>query len=257
MPEHQNGQRFSDRIALITGAGAGIGRAIAEGLAAEGAHVIASDVNAGTVQDVAAAIRTAGGAAEALALDVTSLAAIRSALADIKSRHGRLDILINNAGVNIRADYRHLADEDWQRLRAINIDGVVRLSREAFELLRLSGKGVIVNLASILASRGTRQAVAYSASKGAVAALTRGLAVEYAHFGIRVNYLAPGFIETALTERALSNPGIAKALLEQTPLRRFGTPEDVARAALFLASDDAAFITGAGLAVDGGMSAGL
>jgi meso-butanediol dehydrogenase / (S,S)-butanediol dehydrogenase / diacetyl reductase len=108
-----------------------------------------------------------------------------------------------------------------------------------------------------MARRGLRQLAGYSATKGAVSALTRALAVEYAPFGIRVNALAPGFIETALTERVLRNPAFSKALLEQTPLRRFGTGEDVARAALFLASDDSAFVTGAELAVDGGMSAGL
>ncbi len=249
--------RFQDRIALVTGAGAGIGKAIAASLAAEGAHVYVTDVDGEAAADTASEIEALAGSAEAHGLDVTVPAAIVALAARIAARHRRLDILVNNAGINVRADFRHLTDEDWEQLSGVNIDGVVRLSRDCFELLRSSGRASILNLASILASRGTRQAVAYSATKGAVAALTRGLAVEYAHFGIRVNYLAPGFIETALTDRALKNPGIAKALIEQTPLRRFGTVEDVAKAALFLLSDDAAFITGAGLAVDGGMAAGL
>jgi NAD(P)-dependent dehydrogenase (short-subunit alcohol dehydrogenase family) len=249
--------RFEKRIALVTGAGAGIGRAIAGALAAEGARVYVTDADPGAAEETADEIAVMAGEAVAMALDVTKAADIAAVVARVAADHRKLDILVNNAGINVREDFRHLKDEDWERLRSINIDGVVRMSRDCFELLRLSGRGAVLNLASILASRGTRQAVAYSATKGAVAALTRGLAVEYGHFGIRVNHLAPGFIETALTDRALKNPGIAKALLEQTPLRRFGTVEDVAKAALFLLSDDAAFITGAGLAIDGGMAAML
>src|SRR5262249_8077500 len=119
------------------------------------------------------------------------------------------------------------------------------------------GRGSLINIASIMGYRGLRQLTAYSTTKGAILALTRGLAVEYAPFAIRVNALAPGFVETALTERALKNPGIQKALLESTPLRRSGRLEEIAKAALFLASDDASFVTGADLAVDGGMAAGL
>jgi NAD(P)-dependent dehydrogenase (short-subunit alcohol dehydrogenase family) len=249
--------RFGKRIALVTGAGAGIGRAIAAGLAAEGAYVYVTDADLAAAEAAADEIAVMAGEAVALPLDVTQGADIAAVVARIAADHRRLDLLVNNAGINVREDFRHLKDEDWERLSSINIDGTVRLSRDCFELLRLSGRGAVLNLASILASRGTRQAVAYSATKGAVAALTRGLAVEYGHFSIRVNYLAPGFIETALTDRALKNPGIAKALLERTPLRRFGTAEDVAKAALFLLSDDAAFITGAGLAIDGGMAAML
>ena len=127
----------------------------------------------------------------------------------------------------------------------------------ASSCLRASGRGSLVNVASIMGHRGLRQLTAYSATKGAVAALTRGLAVEYAPFNIRVNTLSPGFVETALTGRVLRNPMVSKALIDQTPLRRFGTVEDMANAALFFASDESAFITGAELAVDGGMTAGL
>src|SRR5690606_13963910 len=148
-------------------------------------------------------------------------------------------------------------DADWVRIREVNLDGVVRVARDGFELLRRSGRGSLINLSSIMASRGLRQLAGYSATKGAVSALTRTLAVEYAPFNIRVNALAPGFIETALTARVLRNPAINKALLDRTPLRRFGSPDEVARAALFFASDDSAFITGAELAVDGGMAAAL
>ena len=160
-------------------------------------------------------------------------------------------------GSTCAADFRHLSDADWVKIREVNLDGVVRVARDGFALLRASGRGSLINVASIMSHRGLRQLTAYSATKGAVSALTRGLAVEYAPFNIRVNALAPGFVETALTERALRNPMVSKALLDQTPLRRFGTPEDMAAAALFFASDESAFVTGAELAVDGGMSASL
>ena len=134
---------------------------------------------------------------------------------------------------------------------------MVRVARDGFPLLKASGRGSLINVSSIMARRALRQLAAYSATKGAVTALTKALAVEYAPFNIRVNSVAPGFVETGLTERILRNAGIRKALLDQTPLRRFGTGEDIAKAALFFASDDSTFVTGAELAVDGGMAAGL
>ena len=249
--------RLDGRVALVTGAGGGIGKAIVEALAAEAAIVEVTDVDLAAAETVAAAIVAAGGRARAGRLDVTDAGSVLTGLATVKSLHGKLDILVNNAGLNVRADFRHMTDEEWVKIRATNLDGVVRLSRDAFELLRASERGVILNLASIMATRGLRQLTGYSATKGAVAALTRGLAVEYASFGIRVNYLAPGFVETALTARILKNPRLAEALIEQAPMRRLGTPQDIAKAAVFLVSDDAAYITGTGLTVDGGMSAAL
>ncbi len=176
----------------------------------------------------------------------------------VEKAHGRLDVLVNNAGLNVRGDFRHLSDADWVTIREVNLDGVVRVARDGFALLKASGRGSLINVASIMAHRGLRQLTAYSATKGAVTALTRGLAVEYAPFGIRVNALCPGFVETALTQRVLAHPGaIEKALVDSTALRRLGQAEEIAKAALFLASDDASYVTGAELAVDGGMAAAL
>lgn len=249
--------RLKDKIALVTGAGAGIGSAMAVRFAAEGATVFVSDVDGAAATGVAERIRSTGQSATALVLDVSRGQDVQAAFRAIATAHGRLDILINNAGLNVRGDFRHMSDADWTKIREVNLDGVVRIARDGFELLRASGRGSLVNVASIMGHRGMRQLAGYSATKGAVSALTRALAVEYASFGIRVNALAPGFIETKLTDRFLRTPPIAKALTDKTPLRRFGTPDDVAAAALFFASDESAFVTGAELAVDGGMAAGL
>lgn len=249
--------RLANKVALVTGAGNGIGLAIAQVFAANGAHVYVSDIDGAAALEAADIIKGRGQSASVLALDVTRGQDIVAAFRGIEQAHGRLDILVNNAGLNVRGDFRHMSDADWTQIREVNLDGVVRLARDGFALLKASGRGSLINLASIMGHRGLRQLAGYAATKGAVSALTRALAVEYAPYGIRVNALAPGFIETALTSRVLRNPAIAKALLDQTPLKRFGSAQEVANAALFFASDDSSFVTGAELAVDGGMAAGL
>ena len=249
--------RLEGKIALVTGAGAGIGAAVAKRFTTEGAHVYVSDVDGAAAAAVAAGIAGQGQSATAITLDVTRGQDIHAAFRTIEAAHGRLDILVNNAGLNVRGDFRHMSDADWTKIREVNLDGVVRIARDGFNLLQASGRGSLINLASIMGHRGLRQLAGYAATKGAVSALTRALAVEYAPYGIRVNALAPGFIETALTDRVLRVPAIAKVLLDQTPMKRFGTADDVAAAALFFASDDSTFVTGAELAVDGGMAAGL
>ena len=249
--------RLDSRIALVTGAAAGIGLVIARVFAEEGAHVYLADVQAEAAQAAAADLINNGLAATAVTADVTKGQDITALFRRIATETGRLDAIVNNAGLNVRADFRHLTDAEWVTMREVNLDGVVRVARDGFPLLKASGRGSLINVSSIMAHRALRQLAGYSATKGAVTALTKALAVEYAPFNIRVNSLAPGFVETALTERVLRNAIIRKALIDQTPMRRFGTGEDIARAALFFASDDSSFVTGSELAVDGGMSAGL
>jgi NAD(P)-dependent dehydrogenase (short-subunit alcohol dehydrogenase family) len=250
-------RRLEGRIALVTGSGSGLGRATARVLAEEGACVYVTDVNGAAAETVAGEIVQAGHSAQAIRADVSLGQDVTAMFRAVEKGHGRLDVLVNNAGLNVGGDFRHLSDADWARIREVNLDGVVRVARDGFPLLRASGHGSLINIASIMAHRGLRPLTAYSATKGAVTALTRGLAVEYAPFGIRVNALCPGFIHTALTARALRNPAIEKALVESTALKRLGQPEEIAKAALFLASDEASYVTGAELAVDGGMSAAL
>jgi NAD(P)-dependent dehydrogenase (short-subunit alcohol dehydrogenase family) len=249
--------RLKDKIGLVTGSAAGIGLACAKLFAAEGAHVYITDVDGAGAAKAAAEVMAKGLSATPVTVDVSRGQDVTALMRLIEQQHRRLDAVVNNAGINVRSDFRNLSDADWVRLREVNLDGIVRIARDAFPLMKASGRASLVNLASIMGHRGMRTLAAYGATKGAISALTRGLAVEYAPFGIRVNALAPGFIETALTERVLRVQAFSEALLEQTPLKRFGTADDVAQAALFFASDESSFITGAELAVDGGMAAGL
>lgn len=249
--------RLTGFVTLVTGGASGIGGAISERFAAEGAHVLIADVNGAGADAMVRRLLDNGHVARAFETDVSRGQDVTRLFRSVTDTHGRLDVIVSNAGLNVRADFRHLSDADWVRIREVNLDGVVRIARDGFDLLRASGRGSLINIASIMGHRGLRQLAGYSATKGAVAALTRALAVEYAPFGIRVNTISPGFVETALTERILKNPLFEKALLDQTPLKRFGTGADIASAALFLAGADASFVTGSELVVDGGMSAML
>lgn len=249
--------RLADRIALVTGAAGGLGLAISKRFAAEGAHVILTDRDEAGAQAGAEAIIAEGGLASHGALDVTDPDAATRVFADIERDHGRLHVLVNNAGNLLRADFRHMEDADWESVLNPHLWGTIRVTRAAFPLLKAAGNASIVNLSSIMASQHARQLSAYSTAKAAIAGLSRSLAVEFAPYGIRVNYLCPGFIPTALTSRYTRTPPLAEALLSQMPMRRFGEAEEVARAALFFASDDSSYTTGEGLMIDGGMSLNL
>jgi NAD(P)-dependent dehydrogenase (short-subunit alcohol dehydrogenase family) len=248
-------KRLRDKIALITGAGAGLGLAMSRLFAAEGAYVIMCDCNETAVQAGAAEIVSADGQALAVHADVTQPADIDTLLEVTKSISGVLHVLVNNAGNLPRADFRHMGDADWENILDLHLWGTIRVTRKVFPLLQAAKGASVVNLSSVLATQYVRQLSGYSTAKAAIEGLSRSLAVEFAPYGIRVNYLSPGFIPTGLNERYVER--LSSALLAQIPMRRFGTPEEVAKAALFLASDEAAYTTGLGIMVDGGMSLNL
>ena len=249
--------RIEGKVALITGAGSGLGRAIAEEFARHGAHVFVTDRDDALAQETAGGIAKKNGAATAIRADVTSDEDVAAMLRAVDDAFGVLHVLVNNAGITQRSDFCHQGDAEWQEILDVNLRGTVRCSREALPLMRASEGGSIINLSSIMSDRHIRQLSAYSTTKAAISGLSRSMAVEYAPFNIRVNYLCPGYVETALTKQILRNPAVRKALLMQTPMGRFAEPEDIAHAALFLASDESTYITGSGLTVDGGMSVSL
>jgi NAD(P)-dependent dehydrogenase (short-subunit alcohol dehydrogenase family) len=248
---------LQDRVALITGAGGGLGLAMAKLFAAEGAHVVLCDINGEAVEAGAAGIAAAGGRAAFVRGDVTREDDVQAVIEAVKGIGEALHVLVNNAGNLLRADFRHMDDAAWESVLNPHLWGTIRVTRAALPLLTAAKGAAVVNLSSIMASQHLRQLSAYSTAKAAIAGLSRSLAVEFAPYGIRVNYMCPGFIPTALTGRYTEHPQVSKALLAQMPMRRFGTPEEVARVALFLASDDSAYTTGEGIMVDGGMSLNL
>lgn len=249
--------RLAGKIAVVTGAGIGIGAAIAERFAKEGAFVYVTDVNGETAKETVARIIAAGGKAADMIVDVSKGQDVSALVRRIESEQGRADVLVNNAGILVRGEVRNLSDAEWTKLREVNVDGVLRLSRDALNLLRKGKNPSIINISSIMANRGLRPLAAYTATKGAVTALTKGLAVEYAPFNIRVNAISPGYIETAITDRMLRLPQARKMLVDKTPMGRLGHPEDLTGAAVFFASDDSLYCTGSDLLIDGGMAAGL
>lgn len=249
--------RLAGKIAIVTGSGGGIGAAIARRFAAEGAHVWVTDINGETAEETVRGIKAEGGAATAMAVDVSKSQDTTALLRNVESAHGYVDILVNNAGILVRGEVRQLSDADWTKLREVNLDAILRLSRDVLPLFRKSKTPTIINISSIMAFRGLRPLAAYTATKGAITALTKGLAVEYAPFNVRVNSIAPGYVETGITDRLLKLPPVRKALVDKTPMGRLGTPEDMTGAAVFFASDDSLDCTGSELAVDGGMAAGL
>ena len=251
---------LQNHIAVVTGAGSGIGRAIALGYAREGATVAALDINGEPAAETAKAIRAAGGKAEALTLDVSDRAACRAAAAEVEKRLGRVSILVNNAGITRRNLFTADPDTvaaDWRAVLATNLDGVFNVTQAFLAPLRAS-KGRIVNIGSIQSFGHVRtpSSAAYTASKHGVLGLTRALAAELGKDGVRVNAIGPGFIETPFNARMRAeNPERVKIFVEHTPLGRPGTAEDIVGPAIFLASDLSAFVTGSIVMADGGYRA--
>ncbi|MEM5495647.1 SDR family oxidoreductase [Hoeflea sp. AS16] len=242
---------FDNKIAVITGAAAGIGRATADLFAARGARVIAVDRDADGLEALA------DSGMVTLCADMIDSDLPEAVAGKIAAMGGPLAILVNNAGIGGGGRMDQTSDDDVRRHFEVNVLGLFRLARFAVGQMQAAGGGSIVNVASIYAEIGATGSAGYSASKGAVAALTRQMATDYGHDGIRVNAVAPGLIETPLTrERIRNEPWRHKIFVEQSPLQRVGQPNDVARAIAFLASDEAAFVSGEILRVDGGWAMG-
>jgi len=244
-------KRFEGRVSIVTGASQGIGEAIALDLAAEGAEVVLVDVQKDKLEAVARAIAAAGGRAEFHQADVGDAARAQEVADAVAAAHGRIDHLVNNAGITRDALLMRMREEDWDAVLRVNLKGVFNFSKAVVRTMLAARSGRIVSIASIAGLMGNAGQTNYAASKAGVVAFTKSLAREVGARGITVNAVAPGFITTAMTEGLAED--IKKSFLEAIPLKRFGLPKDVASAVEFLLSDEASYITGQVISVNGGM----
>ncbi len=252
--------RLKDRVALVTGGGTGIGRATALVFAREGAKVVVTGRRKGPLEETVSAVEAAGGKAIMVEGDVSKAGDATGTVKKTLNTFGRLDVLVNNAGVNYRPGGTVGTDEDgWDVVMDINVKGIYLVSRAAAPEMRSGIGGSIINIASIFGLVGSAEAVAYCASKGAVVNMTRSMALDLAGKKIRVNCICPGVVDTPMArewiEKQSTTEAMAKELSALHPIGRIGEPEDIANACLFLASDEASWVTGAILPVDGGFTA--
>jgi len=245
--------RFQDKVALITGGAQGIGEAIVKAFARENATVVIADIQIDRAMAVADEARSLGGRALAIKMDVTDYSEVSNGVSRVLEEYGRIDILVNNAGFDMPGDFLEQDEQSWDRSLSLNLKGPMIVSSIVLRSMIEKRFGRIVNISSEAGRTGAPFMVAYAAAKGGVIALTRSLARAYAKYNIRVNSIAPGPTETPALKGALvNNPGLRDLFLQSRPIQRFGRPEDVAAAVLFLASDKSEYITGQTLNVDGG-----
>jgi cyclopentanol dehydrogenase len=240
---------------VVTGAGMGMGRAHAVLLAREGASVVVTDIDAAAAKDTVGVIAEAGGAARFCEHDVSDERSWTDVMDQVDEAFGRVDVLVNNAGILLLKPVHQTAVEEWDRIFSINARGVFLGTKHVLDLMRKAGGGSIVNISSIYGIIGAPNAAAYEATKGAVRLLTKATAVDYAPFGIRANSVHPGVIRTHMTAGLIDQGDAEKALLGPTIMARSAAAEEVSGAVLFLASDESSFMTGSEVVVDGGYTA--
>jgi len=243
--------RLENKVVIITGAGSGIGRDSALLFAKEGAKVVVADVNEKGGEETATQIRKNGGESFFVKLDVTNREQSKNMVKSTIEKYERIDVLINNAGINQDALVYKMTEEQWDRVIDINLKGVFNCTQAVVEQMISQGTGVIINTSSIVGLNGNVGQVNYAATKAGLIGMTKTLAKELGRKGIRVNAVAPGFIQTPMTSNVPAK--ILEMMKEKTPLKRLGEPKDVANAYLYLASDEANFVNGAVLCVDGGL----
>jgi len=245
--------KLNDKVAIITGAAEGIGKATAIEFVKEGAKVVVADINLELAEKTAEELKRLGGEAIAVKVDVTNPDDVNAMVSKTLERFGRIDILFNNAGISIQKSLLEMTLEDWRRVIDVNLTGVFLCSQAVARVMIQQRRGVIINMASSLGFVAIPRRAAYCASKAGIIGLTRELAVELAPYGIRVVGIAPGWIATQRVLN-LANRGVIneEAIKMMTPMGRLGTPEEVAKVVVFLASDDASFITGDTILIDGG-----
>jgi NAD(P)-dependent dehydrogenase (short-subunit alcohol dehydrogenase family) len=247
--------KFFQKTAIITGGAAGLGFAIAQKFAEHNVRIFIIGRNESKLKE---ACQSLGPLADYVILDLTKLSGIPDAVTAIVERLGNIDILVNNAGVHLKKALLEVSDEEYQGIILTNQTAVFAFTREVAAIMKKQGSGSILNISSMASRYGISQVIAYTASKSAIEGMTRAMAVELSPFGIRVNCIAPGFIRTSMSSKALDNdPERKRKVLSRTPLGRLGEPVEVAEAAFFLVSDAAAYITGVVLPVDGGNSIGF
>ena len=247
----EEGLRLTGKVALVTGAAQGIGRAIALLLARNGADIVVSDINLEKAEETAKEIRAIAPKALALKVDVSNLSDVERMVEGILEKLAKIDILVNNAGITRDKLILRMTEEDWDAVLSVNLKGTFNCTKAVIRHMAKQRSGKIVNIASVVGEMGNAGQANYSASKAGVIGLTKTIAREYAQRGINVNAIAPGYIETPMTEAL---PEKAKEELKKLiPMERLGKPEDVAEAALFLVSEEASYITGQVLNVNGGI----
>jgi len=250
-----NSLDITDRVAVVIGATSGIGRVLAAGLARHGAHVVPAGRRLELVKAAAAEIRAAGRDTLAQAADVTDRASLEALRDAVLRRFGRVDILVNAAGRTFRQPTAEVAEENWDYLFDTNLNGALRACQAFYEPLKASGRGRVINVASLGSYLAFHQVAGYCAAKAALVSLTRSLACEWARDGISVNAIAPGVFPTDLNRELVTGTARGQELLMRTPMQRYGRPEELVGVSVMLASDAASFLTGQCIAVDGGFLA--